>query len=440
MCAGCVLAFRVRWEWWARLGGVAGITLVTMGSWGDLFPFVGLGRALMARGHEVRVVASPAWEDAVAEAEVRFVGVGRRLGFEEFRQHPEIFRRVPFGLRHVLGRFVFDQIDELTSDLHDVMTGADLVVTHPTHVAAHNVAEHVGVRRLVATVFPGMIPSSRTVPGGTRVGPWPGRTGRVANRMAWRSARAGTAVLFDGPINRHRRRLGLSPVRAALLELPLRAEATIVMASPHVIQPPPDWPDSVTVTSFVAWDGATNRRLDQATQAFLNAGAAPVLVTLGSNGGIAPDDFFDHTARVVLDHGHRALVVTGPGGRLSPLVGPDVHVTEYVPFSQVTDRCRAVVHHAGAGTAVATMRAGIPKSSCPGASTNQTPQHASRLSGSGYRSHGTSATVGSRPALHRLLSDSRFDQQAKALGARVRQEDGAALSAAAIESLLRRRH
>jgi UDP:flavonoid glycosyltransferase YjiC (YdhE family) len=125
---------------------VAAITLVTMGSWGDLFPFVGLGRALVARDHEVRIAASPAWGDVVRGAGVPFVGVGRRLGFEELRGHPEIFQRVPFGLRHALGRLVFDQIDELTSDLRDGMVGVDLVVTHPAQVAAHNVAEHLGVR------------------------------------------------------------------------------------------------------------------------------------------------------------------------------------------------------------------------------------------------------------------------------------------------------
>jgi rhamnosyltransferase subunit B len=232
----------VSWTGVGETGRVAVITLVTMGSWGDLFPFVGLGRALVARGHEVRLGASPAWEDVVVGAGVPFVGVGRRFGFEELRRHPEIFRRVPFGLRHALGRLVFDQIDELTGDLCDAMAGADLVVTHPAQVAAHNVAEHLGVRRLVATVFPGMIPSSTTVPGGSRVGPWPGRAGRAANRMAWRGAWVGTAVLFDRPINRHRRRLGLRRVRAALLELPQQAEATIVMASRHVIEPPPDGP------------------------------------------------------------------------------------------------------------------------------------------------------------------------------------------------------
>jgi rhamnosyltransferase subunit B len=103
---------------------VAAITLVTMGSWGDLFPFVGLGRALLAREHDVRLATSPAWEDVVTAAGVPFVGVGRRVGFEEMRRHPEILQRVPFGLRHALGKFVFDQIDELTDDLRDALCRA----------------------------------------------------------------------------------------------------------------------------------------------------------------------------------------------------------------------------------------------------------------------------------------------------------------------------
>jgi len=416
---------------------VTAITLVTMGSWGDLFPFVGLGRALAAREHEVRLAASPAWEDVVTGAGVQFVGVGRRLGFEELRRHPEIFQRVPFGLRHALSRLVFDQIDELTSDLRDAMAGADLVVTHPAHVAAHNVAELLGVRRLVATVFPGMIPSARTVPGGTRVGPWPGRPGRVANRLAWRSARLGTAVLFDRPINRHRRQLGLPELRAALLELSLQAEAIMVMASPHVIEPPPDWPSSVRVTSFVAWDGAAEHPLDDTTRVFLDGGAAPVLVTLGSNGAIGPDDFFEPATRLVLHQGVRALVVTGPGGRADDVTGLDgVHVTEYVAFSEVMDRCRAAVHHGGVGTTVAAIRAGLPQVVVPKGFDQ--PDTAARVEALGiglavpwHKRHRRLA-----PTLHQVLSEPLFGQQAAALGAVVREEDGATMSADIIESHL----
>jgi UDP-glucoronosyl and UDP-glucosyl transferase len=358
------------------------------------------------------------------------------VGFEEMRRHPEILQRVPFGLRHALGRFVFDQIDELTGDLRDAMAGADLVVTHPAHVAAHNVAEQLGVRRLVATVFPGMIPSSSSVPGGTRVGPWPGRAGRVVNGLVWRGARVGTAVLFDGPINRHRRRLGLPGMRAALLELPLQAEAIMVMASPHVIEPRPDWPSSVAVTSFVAWDGAAERPLDETTQVFLDSGAAPVLVTLGSNGAMGPDDFFEHATRLVLDQGLRALVVTGPGGRADDVTGLDgVHVTEHVAFSAM-DRCRAAVHHAGVGTTVAAIRAGLPQVVVPKGFDQ--PDTAARIEALGI---GLAVPWRKRhrrlaPALHQVLSEPPFRRQAAALGAVVREEDGVTLSADIIETHL----
>jgi hypothetical protein len=90
----------------------------------------------------------------------------------------------------------------------------------------------------------------------------------------------------------------------------------------------------VTLTSFVAWDPAAERPVDRATLAFRDAGDAPLLVTLGSNGAIDPDDFFDHAARVGLDARLRVLVVTGPGQARHNLAGLDgVHVTDYAPVS-----------------------------------------------------------------------------------------------------------
>jgi rhamnosyltransferase subunit B len=257
------------------------------------------------------------------------------------------------------------------------------------------------------------------------------------NGLVWRSARVGTAVLFDGPINRHRRRLGLPGMRAALLELPLRAEAIMVMASPHVIEPPPDWPSSVTVTSFVVWDGAAERPLDETTQVFLDHGAAPVLVTLGSNGAIGTDDFFEHATRQVLDQGVRALVVTGPGGRADDVTGLDgVHVTEYVAFSEVMDRCRAVVNHAGVGTTVAAIRAGLPQVVVPRGFDQ--PDTAARIEALGiglavpwHKRHRRLA-----PALYQVLSEPPFRQQAAALGTVVREEDGVTTSVDIIETHL----
>jgi rhamnosyltransferase subunit B len=415
-------------------GDVSRITLVTMGSWGDLFPFVGLSQGLIERGHDVRLVASPAWEDIATEASVPFVGVGRRLGFEELSQHPEIFKPGGVGLRHALGRFLFDQLDELNRDLGDALDGVDLVVVHPAQVAAQNVAEARGVPRVVATVFPGMIPSSYTVPGGSPFGPWHGPGGRVANRLSWRMAHATTALMFDRPINRHRRDLGLDPLRGALVALSLRAAGIVVMASPHVIDPPPDWPATVETTSFVTWDRGQHRPLPPAVEAFLDAGDRPVLVTLGSSSALDPNDFFNHAARVALDQGARVLVVTGPAPPPPAVQNLDaVHVTDYAPFSQVMPRCQAVIHHAGLGTTVEAIRAGIPQVAVPRGFDQ--PDTAARIETLGI---GVTVTWRQRhrklaPALHRILSEPSFAESAAALGAQVRTEDGASASAHAIE-------
>lgn len=417
---------------------MASILFTTMGSWGDLFPFVGVAVELQRRGHDVRVGASPAWSDIVTEAGVEFVRLGRRIGFEEFSQHPEIFGRMPFGLRAALQRFVFDQIDELTVDLEASVTDADLVVTHPAQIAAHNVAEHLGVPRTVATVFPSMIPSAYTVPGGTPIGPWSGKLGRVMNRAAWVNASASTALLFDRPINRHRRSLGLPPVRAGLLRLPMAAQATVVMASPAVIEPPPDWPDRVKVTSFVAWDRAEQRPVPAATETFLDNGEPPVLVTLGASGAVHAEDFFDHVAGEVVAAGARALVITGPA-RLPPtrFDPATVHVTEFAPFSAVVQRCRAAIHHGGIGTTVAVMKAGIPHVAVPkGFDQPVTAAQIEKL-GIGIAIPWRQRHRHMRAAVRRLLDDGELRTCAAELGNRFAQEDGAAASAAAIEAQLR---
>ncbi len=404
-----------------------------MGSWGDLFPFVGLSRKLIERGHDVRLAASPAWEDIVVQASVPFVGVGRRLGFEELGQHPEIFQSGVIGLRHALGRFMFDQIEPLSGDLRGALHGSDLMVSHPAHVAAQNVAEALGVRCVVATVFPGMIPSVYTVPGGTPFGPWRGFAGRAANRLSWVAARAVTALLFDRPINRHRRDLGLDRLHSALFALSRRADGLIVMASPSVIEVPPDWPHNVETTSFVTWDRAEQRPVAAAVEAFLANGEPPVLVTLGSSSALEPEDFFDLAVRVTLEQGARVLAITGPATP-PKLINPDqVCTVDFAPFSAVMPRCRATIHHAGAGTTVEAIKAGIPQVAVPKGFDQ--PDTAARIEqlGIGVAVDWRDRHTHLARAIDRVLAEPSFCAEASALGTQVRTEDGASTSADAIE-------
>jgi UDP:flavonoid glycosyltransferase YjiC (YdhE family) len=68
---------------------MARIVLVTMGSWGDLFPYVGLSLELQQRGHDVVLAGSPAWEELVTDAGLSYRGIGKPIGFDDFRDRPE---------------------------------------------------------------------------------------------------------------------------------------------------------------------------------------------------------------------------------------------------------------------------------------------------------------------------------------------------------------
>lgn len=337
---------------------------MTVGSWGDLFPMAGLGIELGRRGHHVRLAASPAWASIAEEAGLEFAPIGRRVAFEDFAERPGIFGQMPFGLRAALRAFLFDQIDIVTSDLHSVIAEADLVVAHPGHTPAMSVSEALEVPYAVATIFPGMLPSAYTVPGGSVAGPWNGPLGRTLNRATWAAARLGSAALFDGPINRHRRSLSLPAIRSASIRLPLAARAVVIHADPAVLEAPPDWPPHVHVTGDITWDRASTVSIDTELAAFLTGGDPPVLITLGSSNAVLADDFFDIATRAVTQHGHRAVVVTGPASWTSPIL-KDVFVTSFAPFSAVAPKCQGAIHHAGAGTTKAFLRAGIPQLAVP---------------------------------------------------------------------------
>lgn len=415
---------------------MAGIVLATIGSWGDLFPMAGLGVELRRRGHDVRLAASPAWSRIVEEAGLAFVSTGREVGFEEFADNPEIFGKMPFGLRAALRRFLFDQIDDVSRDLQAGIDGADLVVAHPGHTPAMNVAEAAGVPYAVATVFPSMLPSAHTVPGGSPAGPWTGNVGRTLNRATWIATKMASAALFDRPINQHRRRLSLPTVRAASIRLPLAAEAVLVHADPSLLERPEDWPAHVHITGEITWDRAAIIAIEPDLAEFLAEGSPPVLITLGSSNAVVAEDFFDLATDAVTQQGHRALVVTGPA-RWAPRASTDVFVTDFVPFSTVASRCRAAIHHAGAGTTKAFVRAGIPQLAVPRAFDQpDTARDLERL-GVGITVPWRARRSRLSPAIAQLLKRTDLCARAKAVASAL-SDDGAARAAALLESRLSR--
>ena len=157
------------------------VVLATMGSWGDIFPAIGLAKGLIEAGHDARIAASPAYEELVRGEGLEFAGIGPVLGFSDYARDPKILsgRLGGFaGFAHLFRRFIFPALDRYVDDLAAEVRDADLLLAHPALVAGPIAAEAAGVRWATFSVFPGLIrPRTRRRP-------------RPAFRSAW-DARGG---------------------------------------------------------------------------------------------------------------------------------------------------------------------------------------------------------------------------------------------------------
>lgn len=415
---------------WVRFNRVMGrVVLATMGSWGDIFPVIGLAKGLTHAGHDVRIAASPAYEELVQGEGLGFSGIGPALGFSDYAVDPKILsgRLGGFvGFAHLFRRFIFPAFDRYVDDLSASIRGADLLLAHPALVAAPVAGEYVGVRWATISVFPGLIPTAYAPPAPTRVALGSGRAARAVHRAAWRAARFNMARLFDRRVNRARRRLGL-PAASDVFFAPVDSgQPYLVMSSPAVIDRPADWPANVTLTGFVAWDQVSSLPDPDGLAEFVAAGQPPVLVTLGASSSLDPQQFYRHAAEAVTRLGHRALVLTGPTPTHVEL--PDdgrIFSTTFAPLSLVASRCLAAIHHGGIGTTVGILRSGLPQLVIPrGFDQPQTAIRMTRLGVARTLPWRRESTKHLTRELAALLKDGRYRQNAVAMQARLSSEDG----------------
>jgi rhamnosyltransferase subunit B len=405
------------------------VVLATMGSWGDIFPVIGLAKGLELAGHDARIAASPAYEELVRGEGLGFSGIGPALGFSDYAADPRILsgRLGGFvGFAHLFRRFIFPALDQYVDDLTASIRGADLLLAHPALVAAPVAAEYMGVRWATISVFPGLIPTAYAPPAPTRVSLGLGRTGQAIHRAAWSAARFNMVRLFDRPVNRTRRRLGL-PAASNVFFAPVDSgRPYLVMASPAVIDRPADWPANVILTGFVAWDDVSTFPDPDGLAEFLAAGDPPVLVTLGASSSLDPQHFYRHAAEAVTRLGHRALVLTGPTPTPVELpVDRRIFSTAFAPLSLVASRCLAAIHHGGVGTTIATLRSGLPQLVIPrGFDQPQTAVRMTRLGVARTLPWRRESTKHLTRELTALLTDGRYLHNALALQARLSSDDG----------------
>lgn len=425
------------------------VLLLTIGTRGDVQPYVALAHGLQRAGHTATVATSPRYRDLLSARGLGFAPLSDDLvalvETPEGRAAIAATTNLVAGLRTVVR--LARQTRQIQRDLvRDGWAAAEavrphVIVCHPKMAAGLWYGEKLGVPAVLAPLFPTFLPTAAFPHPGfppLSLGPLTGVYHRLTYRLVLTAASRVSARYF-GP---WRAAHGLPPLGWGD-DLLHRADGTRVPLlhawSPHVVPPPADWPDAgVATTGFWFVDDATEDWTPpDDLAAFLDAGPPPVYVGFGSMAGADPAATTRTVLAALRRTGLRGVLTRGWGGLDAADVPPSVHVLDRAPHAWLFPRCAAVVHHGGAGTTAAGLRAGRPTVVCPffgdqpfwgrrvealGAGPPPVPQK--RL---------TPARLAA--ALHRATTDASLRAAARHAGEHLRREDGVTRAVDALERL-----
>lgn len=397
---------------------------------GDTQPFVSLAARFKQQGHSVKLAARPDFASLAASYDIEFVPLGNP--YKSLLRSEEVATAIGSGnMLKMLVKQVSDKnqrkvfLDGLDTDAMRAVEGAEAIIYKSSWIPFYSIAEKLGVPSASAMFMP--LTRTRSFPsfligGGKDRGPminsllW-----RITEQFIWQVSRN-----FD------------NKMRNELLDLPrlplwgpsarqLERTPLYYAYSPSVIPRPADWPDRIHVTGFWFSDPPPGWTPPPDLVAFLDSGPPPVYVGFGSMpSGSAEDTLKLILKALELSH-QRGILLSGWAGIGEERKLPDyAFCVQSVPHSWLFPRMSAVVHHGGAGTTGAGLRAGVPSVVTPFVADQ--PNWARRVEALGVGPRAirfSELTAGLLAgAIGQATSDSAMRQRASDLGEKIRSEDG----------------
>lgn len=423
------------------------VLIITFGSHGDVQPYVALGKGLQAAGHEVTVCTACRFESFIKEHNLAYGYMTdeflKLIETDMGRDVIETADGIPGVIRAIfkLIKYLKPLTKEMILDAWEAakVTRPDLIIFHPKILGAVSIAEKLDVPVIMANLQPMIVPTREFPMAGMPA--W--KIGSRYNRATYGLIKLGLGM-YAKIVNEFRQNSLALPPFPKFSGMGFTADGKPIPIlhgfSPHVVPRPADWPGQATVNGYWFLDQPDDWQPSSRLQSFLDAGEAPVYIGFGSMAGRNPQRLADIAIKALTKAGLRGILATGWGGLEADDLPEHILKIDNAPHEWLFPRMSAIVHHGGAGTTAAALRAGRPMLICPFIADQPFWGECIHRLGAGPKPIPQKKLIVNRlaGALHDMSHNPAIRGRAKDLGRLIRDENGIKDTVAAIEEVLRR--
>lgn len=417
------------------------IVLLAMGSRGDVQPLLALGKGLIKAGYDITLVAGADFRGFVEGAGVPYlalnVSMQEMMNSEAGKEWTGNSSDNPLNEARNMRRMLMSVSESMEADLLRVTADADVIVSGlPVFIFAEAIAEKYKKRHITIQ----FVPFNPTKEGRATMQPILPLRQTILNRLSGYIGQYFTHWIFKDAGNAFRQRLGMEPMPYREYTRAYNRDVPVIYGlSKHVITEPSDWHSNKFITGYWFYDAPSDWQASDELLAFLATGEKPVYLGFGSMSNKNPEE----TTQIMIDalkhSGKRGIIYSGWAGLNADNLSDDIFLLDGAPHDWLFPRMAGVVHHGGAGTTAAGLRAGVP--SLVVSHMADQPYWGRRIHELGVgamfiRRHELT-TERLATAIRDMTANPQITRNAQALAHKIRQEDGVAEAIRVFDGLLR---
>lgn len=333
------------------------ITMISIGSTGDVRPYILLGKELKSRGHEITLLCFPDFEKQVQEAGLTF----RALPGDAVTLMSSVMTTATgITFLYQFKNVVEEQLDDMLASMMAACEGAEAVICTFFGSMVYSIAEKFRIPCIQTHFFPmdkSELAPMTTVP--------LLRMGKTFNKATYKLGYLIINSVEWKYLGNWRKKHGMRPKKITTqpdytvngYRIPV-----LYALSPMLLPRSIEWDENIHMTGFLMDRTQSDFTPSPELTAFLEAGEKPIYIGFGSMCSSDVGHMLDIVVQAVRMAGVRAIIGKGWGGAdmRDALDDPNIFVADYLPHSWLFPRVAAVVHHGGAGTTAAGIMAGCP--------------------------------------------------------------------------------